>query len=76
LSEARFRKNGPGGQGFIARDYAPRFPTTAAQITQWRKEGKLQYRLDLVKGLRSAATPLNKLFDGANIGKVFTSRGA
>jgi NADPH-dependent curcumin reductase CurA len=57
-------------QGFIVLDYAPRFPEAAAQITQWLKEGKLKYRVDLVEGLCSAPTALNKLFDGANIGKL------
>ncbi len=42
----------------------------AAQITHWLTEGKLKYRMDLVEGLRSAITALNKLFDGANIGKL------
>jgi NADPH-dependent curcumin reductase CurA len=57
-------------QGFIVRDYAPRFPEAAAQITQWLKEGKLKYRIDLVDGLHNAPTALNKLFDGTNTGKL------
>ena len=57
-------------QGFIVRDYAPRFPEAAAQITQWLKEGKLKYRIDRVDGLRNAPTALNKLFDGTNTGKL------
>jgi len=57
-------------QGFIVRDYAPRFPEAAAQSEQWLKDGNLKCRIDLVEGLRSAPTALNKLFDGANIGKL------
>ncbi len=32
--------------------------------------GKLRYRVDVVDGLESAPTSLNKLFDGSNKGKL------
>ncbi len=57
-------------QGFIIRDYFPRFPEAAAKMVPWLKEGKLKYRVDISEGLRSAPTALNKLFDGANNGKL------
>src|SRR5271165_1806251 len=57
-------------QGFIVFDYASRYPEAAAKIIEWLKEGKLKYRVDLVDGLRTAPTALNRLFDGANIGKL------
>ena len=57
-------------QGFIVFDYASRYPEAAAKIIEWLKEGKLKYRIDLVEGLRAAPTALNRLFDGANIGKL------
>ena len=57
-------------QGFIVTDYASRFPEAAAKIMEWLKEGKLQYRLDVVKGLENAPVALNRLFDGANTGKL------
>jgi len=57
-------------QGFIIRDYFPRFPEAAAQIVPWLMEGKLKFHVDISEGLRSAPTALNKLFDGANNGKL------
>jgi NADPH-dependent curcumin reductase CurA len=57
-------------EGFIVLDYAPRFTEAAMQIIQWLMAGKLKYRLDLVEGLRQAPTALNRLFDGANTGKL------
>ncbi len=57
-------------QGFIVRDYAPRFPEAAAKIVPWLAEGKLKYRVDITEGLHSAPTALNKLFDGTNTGKL------
>jgi NADPH-dependent curcumin reductase CurA len=30
----------------------------------------LKYRIDMVEGLRSAPTAINKLFDGTNTGKL------
>jgi NADPH-dependent curcumin reductase CurA len=57
-------------QGFIVLDYAPRFSEAAAQIVEWLRQGKLQYRLDVVEGLAKAPAALNKLFDGANTGKL------
>ena len=57
-------------QGFIVTDYAARFPEAAKQIAGWLLQGKLKYRLDMVEGLRAAPVALNRLFDGANVGKL------
>jgi NADPH-dependent curcumin reductase CurA len=57
-------------EGFIVLDYAARFPEAGMQIIQWLMQGKLKYRLDMVDGLRDAPRALNRLFDGANIGKL------
>ena len=57
-------------QGFIVTDFASRFGEASAQIMQWLQQGKLKYRIDQVEGLRQAPTALNRLFDGANTGKL------
>ncbi|HZT39098.1 MAG TPA: NADP-dependent oxidoreductase [Bryobacteraceae bacterium] len=57
-------------QGFLVLDYASRFGEAASAIVPWLKEGKLKYRIDMVEGLRAAPAALNRLFDGANIGKL------
>jgi NADPH-dependent curcumin reductase CurA len=57
-------------EGFIVTDFASRFQEAGKQIVQWLMQGKLKYRLDMVEGLRQAPTALNRLFDGANTGKL------
>jgi len=57
-------------QGFIVRDFSSRYPEAATQIVQWLQEGKLKYRIDMADGLCNAPIALNKLFDGANTGKL------
>jgi NADPH-dependent curcumin reductase CurA len=63
-------------QGFIVTDFAPRFAEAAAKIVPWLMSGKLKYRLDIVEGLRKAPAALNKLFDGANEGKLLVKVSA
>ncbi len=57
-------------QGFIVTDFASRFGEATVQIVQWIQQGKLKYRVDIVEGLEQAPAALNRLFDGANIGKL------
>jgi NADPH-dependent curcumin reductase len=57
-------------QGFIVTDYLRRAPEAFADLTKWYQEGKLKYRVDVVKGLRNAPTAVNKLFEGSNQGKL------
>jgi NADPH-dependent curcumin reductase CurA len=57
-------------QGFVVTDFASRFGEATVQIVQWIQQGKLKYRVDMVEGLRQAPSALNRLFEGANIGKL------
>jgi hypothetical protein len=57
-------------QGFIVTDYAARFPEAAAKLLEWHGSGKLKYRLDVVEGLEQAPGALQRLFTGANTGKL------
>ena len=57
-------------KGFIVIDYLPRFPEGIAAMAGWLAEGKLQYRTDMVDGLENAVEGVNRLFDGANTGKL------
>lgn len=57
-------------KGFIVFDYAARYNEAAAEIIRWLSEGKLKYRVDMIEGLRNAPTALNRLFEGANTGKL------
>jgi NADPH-dependent curcumin reductase CurA len=57
-------------EGFIITDYLPRFPEAAMQLGQWVAEGKLKYAVDVVHGLENAPSAINRLFTGANKGKL------
>ena len=57
-------------QGFLVSDYMPRAVEAVKDIVGWYAAGKIQYRLDIVKGLENAPRALNKLFDGSNQGKL------
>jgi hypothetical protein len=57
-------------EGFIITDYLPRFPEAYLQLSQWVAEGKLKYAVDVVQGLENATTAINRLFTGANTGKL------
>jgi len=57
-------------EGFIVLDYAARFPEAFTALGQWMAEGRLRYRADIVEGLEQAPIAINRLFDGANTGKL------
>jgi NADPH-dependent curcumin reductase len=57
-------------EGFIVMDYQARFPEALRALARWMAEGRLRYRTDIVEGLEQAPTAVNRLFDGANIGKL------
>jgi len=57
-------------EGFIVVDYEDRFPEAFGPLAQWMAEGRLRYRTDIVEGLEQAPTAVNRLFEGANIGKL------
>lgn len=57
-------------QGFIVLDYLSRAMEAALKLIGWHMSGRLQYRVDLVEGLEQAPEALNRLFSGANRGKL------
>lgn len=57
-------------EGFIVMDYQERFPEALGPLARWMSEGRLRYRTDVVEGLEQAPTAVNRLFDGANNGKL------
>lgn len=56
-------------QGFIVSDFEKRFPEGIEQMSKWLKEGKIQYRETIIKGLENTPRALLGLFRGENIGK-------
>ena len=58
-------------QGFIIfDDYADRYGEFFAQMSAWRKDGKIKFREDLVDGLENAPQALIGLLEGRNFGKL------
>jgi len=57
-------------EGFIVTDFLPRFPEAYLQLSQWVAEGTIKYAVDVVQGLENATTAINRLFTGANTGKL------
>lgn len=57
--------------GFIILDH---YPTQRAQmeaeLIDWIKAGKINYREEVVDGLENAAAAINRLYDGRNMGKL------
>ena len=62
-------------KGFIVSDYAARFREFYADMGQWLAQGKIRWRTDVVDGIENAATAVNRLFTGANTGKLVVRVG-
>jgi NADPH-dependent curcumin reductase CurA len=45
------------------------------KLIGWHMSGRLNYRVDLVEGLEKAPEALNRLFSGANQGKLVVRIG-
>jgi NADPH-dependent curcumin reductase CurA len=56
-------------EGFLALDYADRFPEAIGQLAGWLEAGKVKNQVDLAEGLENAPATLQRLFSGANFGK-------
>jgi hypothetical protein len=57
-------------QGLVASDFFAREQEMIDDFTKWYGEGKIKYKLDMVQGVEAAPATVNRLFDGANNGKL------
>jgi NADPH-dependent curcumin reductase CurA len=57
-------------EGFVILDYLRRTREAIEDLTPWVAEGKVKYAVDVVDGLDNAPQALERLFTGANTGKV------
>ncbi|MEZ5170286.1 MAG: NADP-dependent oxidoreductase [Acidimicrobiia bacterium] len=57
-------------EGFIVLDYLDRYVHAAIELGGWVEAGELRYAVDVLDGLDSAPDGLERLFTGANTGKV------
>jgi hypothetical protein len=56
--------------GMVVFDYASRFPQAIAELAGWLAAGQLRSKEDIVRGLETFPSALNKLFTGENHGKL------
>ncbi len=57
--------------GFIILDHYPNLRgSMEAELIQWVKAGKINYREEVVDGLENAAVAINRLYEGKNLGKL------
>jgi len=57
-------------EGFLIVDYETRYREAMGPLARWMAEGRLRYRTDIVEGLEQAPRAVNRLFGGANTGKL------
>ena len=57
-------------KGFIVFDYIKRYLEAYQDLSNWVRDGKIQYKNDIVPGLENASLAIKKLFSGDNNGKL------
>ncbi|MFG6108947.1 NADP-dependent oxidoreductase [Stenotrophomonas nematodicola] len=57
-------------RGFIQSDFNALFPLFLEEMEQWLKDGRVQYREDIVEGLANAPEAFFGLLKGRNFGKL------
>ncbi|WP_280397383.1 NADP-dependent oxidoreductase [Nocardia carnea] len=56
-------------EGFVFYDHHAVFPAALSRLAGWVAAGELHWAEDVVDGLENAPAALQRLFDGANLGK-------
>jgi NADPH-dependent curcumin reductase CurA len=56
-------------QGFLILDYAERYTEALRQLTQWFRQGLIQYRADILEGIEHAPGSIAGLYRSENFGK-------
>lgn len=56
-------------EGFLAFQFADRWPEGVRQMAQWIREGKLHYREDVVQGIENAPKAFIDMLHGQHVGK-------
>ncbi|HZY20593.1 MAG TPA: NADP-dependent oxidoreductase [Ramlibacter sp.] len=57
-------------QGMVVFDYTDRFPQAIAELAGYLRDGRMKSREDVVQGIGQFPEALNRLFTGANFGKL------
>ncbi len=57
-------------KGFLVGDYQDRYENFVKEVSQWIRDGKLQYKEDIVRGLENAPEAFMNQLKGDNFGKL------
>jgi hypothetical protein len=57
-------------EGFLTSDFRSRAAEAMKPLAQWLKEGRIKYRVDVVRGLENAIAAMQRMYEGGNIGKL------
>lgn len=63
-------------RGFIVLDYLPQARRALTDLGTWVAEGRLKWKVDIVQGIENAPAALDRLFSGANDGKLLVQLAA
>ncbi len=56
--------------GFLAADYAPRFPEAVRTLAEWVRQGQVRYAEDILDGIEKAPESVKRLYSGEHTGKL------
>lgn len=56
-------------EGFLTFDFAERYGEAHADLREWVRDGRIQYREDIADGLENAPAALAGLYEGRNMGR-------
>jgi len=57
-------------QGFLVSDFLHKYEESIEDLGKWISEGRIQFKVDVVKGIENAPAAVSKLFTGENTGKL------
>ena len=57
-------------RGFLTPDFEDKYEEAIANLVAWIREGRLQYREQILDGLEAAPGSIHTLYSGANSGKL------
>jgi NADPH-dependent curcumin reductase CurA len=57
-------------EGFLIWEYEHRYEEAVAKLANWLRDGRLRYREEILAGIESAPGAIERLYSGANSGKL------
>jgi NADPH-dependent curcumin reductase CurA len=56
--------------GFLATDYAARFPDAVRTLAEWVRRGKVRYAEEILEGIEKAPESIQRLYRGEHTGTL------